>query len=123
MHVCNGPNNFIRGFQTLYPYRSNKNIYRGETSPGNMKNIFDDRAGRRGNNTNPPRQEGNRFLAGYIKEPFRLELLLQRLEGGVQRAFARLFQLAHYDLVCAAALVHAYQPERHDQRAVGQRGP
>ena len=67
-------------------YRSNKNIYGGETSPGNMKNILDDRAGRRGNNTDPPGQKGDRFLAGYIKESLCLEARLQLFKGLLQGA-------------------------------------
>src|SRR5207245_3846622 len=78
----------------------------------------DDRARRRGHDADAAGEPRQRPLAGRVEEALLLELLLQLLEGLLERALAERLEHLHRELVLAAGRVDAEAAADHDLHAV-----
>src|SRR5262245_32321751 len=82
----NGTGDLARGALPLHATGGEDDFHRGMTTLDNVENIADGRASRRGDDSDSLRKPGQRAFAPCGKQAFRIQLLFQALEGGLQRA-------------------------------------
>ena len=107
LHVGYSPDNFIRSFCTLHPYRRNKNINRRKPPTGNIQDIPDYSPRRRCDHPNPAGKKGDWFFMRRVKKPLDLKAgfkLFKCLLEGTQSLW---FHNFHNQLVLTTRMIHS----------------
>ena len=99
--TVNGRGNFPGSTVTLHRHRPDQYVA-GKTVVQAVKNIPDDRAGRRCNDSNHLGKKRQILLALRIEEPLGTEFLAAVLQQFQKRAFTRQFDRIHDDLIPGA---------------------
>ena len=84
----------------------------------NPEHIMDCRTCRAGNDANGTRVAWQRLLVGWVKETFRRQLFLQRLESRVEIPYTVHCQCAAIELVCAVPWEYGNLAHGNDLHAV-----
>ena len=99
----------------LDAHRVEEHPHVGEAPAEHGDDVADHRAGRAGHDADGARQRGQRPLARRVEKPLLLQLLLELLEGQLQRPLAPGFEFVDDELVLAPLGVEA-DPARGQRR-------
>ena len=108
---------FHRAF-ALHQRREEPDVQAGKAARQDVDHVRDGRAARRGDDADAPRKARQRPFALRGEQPLGGQLLLELLEGQLQRAQALRLQRLHQQLVFAARLVDVDAAARQHRQPV-----
>ena len=118
--MVDGGGDFLGGTGALDADGVDDDVEVGEPASDDVEEVADGGAGGGGDEADAAGEGRERFFAGGVEEAFGSELVLELLEGELERAESFGEELGDDELVLAAFFVHADFAEREDCEAVGE---